>query len=171
MKKVVLVLVLTLFAFGADNDLYDNAVALHLGYGSTAGDSGTTYMLSIDRNLHPYPEHAYSLDALQFTLTYAALNTAMRDYAVRIGANGLWYFENEQNWVPYLKLGAGVQFFGGDESIDLSNHFYGTVGAGIEYQLRPDTSVIAELVDHYSFAKENSLRVSVGLKYSFGQSY
>jgi hypothetical protein len=171
MYRIIFIVVLTLFAHGADNDLYDNAVALHAGYGATEGDSGATYALSLDRNLHPYPEYAFSLDAVQFTLMYADLNTLLRQYVVRIGTNALWYFENDLSWMPYLKVGVGMQFFNGTEPIAFGNHFYGTLGGGVEYQMRPDTSVVAELADHYTLTKENSLRASIGLKYSFGQEY
>ncbi len=171
MKKILLAMIVGLtWMQAADNDLYDHAVGLYVGYGSTGGDTGAVYGLRIDQNLHA-PEGIFNLDAVQFALDYARLNGAGWDYAVRLGGNALWFSETDENWMPFVKAGLGVQFFGGSGTVAVGNHFYGTLGGGVEYQLRPDTSVVAELVDHLSFSMENTLRASVGLKYSFGQGY
>ncbi len=174
MKKIFWVMSLTAALFAADNDLYDNALSLNVGYGSTAATaatySGATYGLQINRNLN-ISEGQWNIDALQFTLDYANLNTSRRDYAVRLGSNVMWYIENNTDWTPFVKTGLGVQVIAGTEAIDIGNFVYGTVGAGVELQLRGDTSLMTEFTDHYSASGENNMRLAAGLKYSFGQSY
>jgi len=171
MKKILLAMIVGLtWMQAADNDLYDHAIGLYAGYGGTGDDSGAVYGLRIDQNLHTQ-EGIFNLDAVQFALDYAKLDGLERDYAVRIGGNVLWFSETDEAWMPFVKMGLGVQFFGGDGDNDLGDHFYGTLGGGIEYQMRPDTSVVGEIVDHLAFSGENTLRASVGLKYSFGQGY
>jgi hypothetical protein len=169
-KKIILAALMSVSLSAADNDLYDNAIGIYAGYGTVGDATSGLYGLRIDRNLNT-SEGAFNLDAVQFALDYVALNTTAREYAVRIGANALWFVETNEDWMPFFKIGTGMQFFAGTEEIEIGNHFYGTLGAGIEYQMRPDTSAVLEVVDHYTFAGENSLRASLGLKYSFGQSY
>ena len=170
MKKILIILVAIASLHAADNDLYDNAIALTMGYDGIGAYSGWGYGLRVDRNLNT-SEGTFNLDAMQLAVDYVRLGTAQREYAVRVGANALWFIENDEEWMPFVKIGTGVQFFDGTEKIAAGNYFFGTLGGGIEYQMRPDTSLVAEVVDHYSFAGENSLRAAVSLKYSFGQSY
>ena len=174
MKKIGMILAIAVSLYGADNDLYDNSISLNVGYASTSTTStpysGVNYGLQINRNLNT-SEGAWNVDALQFSLTYANLNTAARDYALRLGSNALWYIENNSDWTPYVKTGLGLQFFSGTGKIDVANHFYGTLGAGLEYQMRGDTSLLAEVTDHLSASGENTVRLATGIKYSFGQSY
>ena len=174
MKKIGMILAIAVSLYGADNDLYDNAVSLNVGYASTsatsASYSGVNYGLQVNRNLNT-SEGTWNVDALQFSLTYANLNTAARDYALRLGSNALWYIENYSDWTPYIKAGVGLQFVSGTEEIAVGNHFYGTLGAGMEYQLRGDTSLLGEVTDHLSASGENTVRLAAGVKYSFGQSY
>ena len=174
MKKILWVMALASMLFAADNDLYDNSLSLNIGYGSTSAKtstySGVLYGLQINRNLN-ISEGAWNIDALQFAIDYARLNTVGRDYAVRVGSNALWYIENNTEWTPFVKIGIGAQFFAGMASIDTGNYFFGTLGAGLEYQLRGDTSIIGELTDHITGAGENTVRLAAGVKYSFGQSY
>ena len=174
MKRLGMILAMAASLFGADNDLYDNAVSLNLGYASTSVEpttySGMTYGLQINRNLNT-SEGPWNVDALQFSMSYANLNSVARDHALRLGGNALWYIENYTDWTPYVKLGAGLQFYSGTESIDFGNYLYGTLGAGLEYQLRGDTSIVGEITDHLSASHENTVRVATGIKYSFGQSY
>jgi hypothetical protein len=174
MKKCLWTMALASMVFAADNDLYDNSLSLNIGYGSTLAQSGTysgvLYGLQINRNLN-ISEGAWNIDALQFALDYAALNTARREYAVRLGSNALWYIENNTDWTPFVKLGLGIQFFAGAATIDTGNYLFSTLGAGLEYQMRGDTSVVGEFTDHISASGENSLRLATGIKYSFGQSY
>lgn len=174
MKKIGMILAIAVSLYGADNDLYDNSVSLTMGYASTsttlATYSGANYGLQINRNLNT-SEGVWNIDALQFSLTYANLDTTARDYALRLGSNALWYVENNSDWTPYVKGGVGVQFFSGTEKIDVGNHFYGTLGAGMEYLLRGDTSLFAEVTDHLSASGENTVRLLAGIQYSFGQSY
>ena len=170
---VLLSLVASLLS-AADNDLYDNSISVNIGYGtmsaSAATYGGANYGLQFNRNIH-YGGNAWSIDALQFAVDYARLNNEARDYSIRIGSNALLYIETENNWTPFLKAGAGIQFIGGTEKISAGNYFFGTLGAGLEYQLRGDTSLIGEFTDHITFAGENNMRLALGIKYSFGQSY
>jgi hypothetical protein len=173
-KKIILAALMSVSLSAADNDLYDNSVSLNIGYGSTGATattySGAIYGLQINRNLNT-SEGAWNIDALQFAVDYANLNSTGREYAVRVGSNALWYIENNSDWTPFFKLGVGLQFFSGTAAIDAGNYFFGTLGAGMELQLRGDTSLVGELTDHISATGENSLRLAVGVKYSFGQSY
>ncbi len=174
MKKILLVVLLMGMLNAADNDLYDNSISVNIGYGSMSSDEetylGAVYGFQLNQNLNT-SDGVWKIDALQFAIEYANLGTTERDYALRIGANALWYIENMSVWTPFVKGGLGLQYISGTEDISGGNYFYGTLGAGVEYQLRGDTSVIGEVVDHISFSGENSLRLSVGLKYSFGQEY
>jgi len=175
MRKIFVLLSLAASLLSAaDNDLYDNSISVNIGYGSmSAGSksySGMLYGLQFNRNMH-YTEGALSIDALQFAVDYVKLNTAARDYSIRIGSNALWYIETESNWTPFVKVGAGIQVISGTEKIAAGNYFFGTIGLGAEYQLRGDTSLIGEFTDHITFAGENSMRLAAGIKYSFGQSY
>jgi hypothetical protein len=174
MKKIFLIGLLIGVLNAADNDLYDNSIAVNIGYGSMMADAqtytGVVYGFQLNRNLNT-AEGAWKIDALQFVLEYASLNSAAREGALRVGANALWYIENMSVWTPFVKAGLGLQYISGTESIATGNSFYGTVGAGVEYQLRGDTSVIGEITDHISFSGENNVRLAVGLKYSFGQEY
>ncbi len=174
MKKILLAALLTTILQAADNDLYDNSISVNLGYGSMAAASqtysGAVYGFEFNRNLNT-SEGSWNIDALQLAVAYAQLNTAARDYAFRIGANALWYIENDTPWTPFVKAGAGLQFIGGTESISAGNYLFGTLGAGLEYQFRGDSSVVGEFADHIAASGENSMRLSVGIKYSFGQSY
>jgi len=174
MKKIGMILAIAVSLYGADNDLYDNAISLNVGYASTEVKpktySGMNFGLQINRNLN-ISEGTWNIDALQFSLTYANLNTVARDYALRLGSNALWYIEDNSDWTPFLKAGVGLQFFSGTGTIDVSNHFYGTLGLGMEYQLRGDMSLLGEVTDHLSASGENTLRLATGIKYSFGQSY
>jgi hypothetical protein len=174
MKKILVVMLMTMSLFAADNDLYDNSISLNIGYGSTTADpaswSGVHYGLQVNRNLNT-SEGPWNIDALQFALDYANLNSTEREYAVRLGSNALWYVENNSDWTPFVKLGLGLQFFAGTSDVELGNHFFGTLGAGLEYQVRGDTAIIGELTDHMSATGENTVRLATGIKYSFGQSY
>ncbi len=175
MKKILFaVLLIAGLANAADNDLYDNSILLNIGYGSNATETytytGAVYGFWLNQNLNA-SYSAWKVDALQFAVEYAKLNTTAREYALRIGANAVWYVENMSDWTPFVKTGLGLQYISGTEDIAAGNYFFGTLGAGIEYQLRGDTAVVGEFVDHISFAGENNMRLSVGLKYSFGQSY
>ena len=158
----------------ADNDLYDNSVALDVGYASTTADaktySGVNYGLQINRNLN-ISEGAQNVDALQFTIDYANLNTVEREYAIRLGANAMWYLENNEAWTPFFKLGLGVQYTAGTADLNFGDYFFGTLGAGMEYQMRGDVSWLVEVTDHISATGENTVRLATGLKYSFGQGY
>jgi hypothetical protein len=175
MKKILLIGFLAGALHAADYDLYNNSVLVNIGYGyngsePSASYAGSVYGLAFNRNLG-VAEGVWKIDALQFAIEYANLNTLQRDHAFRVGANALWYNDNMSDWTPFFKLGLGMQFVSGTESMAAGNYFYGTAGAGMEYQLRGDTAIVGELVDHITFAGENNMRLSVGLKYSFGQDY
>ena len=174
MKKVLLVGLLIGLAHAGDNSLYDNSVALHIGYESTKGDknsySNMVYNLQINRNLD-YSTGMLNIDAVQLDLEYATPGTKQRDYVLRGGANALWYMETMSEWTPYVKGGLGLQALNGTTKMTSGDYAYGTVGAGVEYQIRGDASVVGEVSDHLSFAGENTARIATGLKYSFGQSY
>ena len=174
MKKILLAALLAVSLHAADNDLYDNSISVNIGYGSTAATaatySGVIYGFQFNRNLNT-SEGAWNLDALQLAVDYATLNTAARDYAVRIGLNGLWYIENYTEWTPYVKVGVGVQVTGGTASVPAGDYLFATLGGGLEYQLRGDTSLVGEFTDHITASGENSMRLAAGIKYSYGQSY
>jgi hypothetical protein len=168
MKKILFSVLLSGLLFAADNDLYDNGMSLDIGYRGVGIDSGLLYGFRFDRNLNT-SEGTFNLDAMQFVTEYIQLNTIKNDYAVCLGGNALWYIENDEDWMPYLKIGLGTQVIVGKVATNAS--LYGTLGAGIEYQMRPDTSFVLDVADHYTSDKINNLKASIGLKYSFGQSY
>ncbi len=167
-------MLLAVSLYAADNDLYNNSISLNLGYGLTTAEttaySGALYGFQFNCNLNTLDE-AWRLDAWQLAVDYVKLNTTARDYTVRIGVNGLWYFENYTEWTPFVKMGAGLQITSGTEELPVGDYLIGTLGGGIEYQIRGDTSLIGEWTDHMTATGENSVRLAAGIKYSFGQSY
>jgi len=167
-------MVLAASLYAADNNLYDNSVAVTVGHITTQTDaksySGACFGIQVNRNLNS-ADGSRNIDALQFTYDYADLDTPGRDYAIFLGTNALWYLENNQAWTPFFKLGMGIKLGPTDTASRFGDHFFATFGAGLEYLMRGDVSWMAELTDHASVSDENTVRLSMGLKYSFGQGY
>jgi len=174
MKKIIISMALAASLYAADNNLYDNSVAVTIGHVTTRSSaksySGASYGIQINRNLNT-SEGARNIDALQFTYDYANLDTPGREYAILLGTNALWYLENNQEWTPFFKLGMGIKFGPGSAKGQFGDHFFATFGVGMEYLIRGDISWMAELTDHAAVSGENTVRLSMGIKYSFGQGY
>lgn len=183
MKKLLLAGVLSASIYAADNDLYNNSVSLTGGYSINTAESdldndtniGMRYNYNRDTD-----EGTIDVDSIQFAYdhtgddTYQNPSKGVKDGKTsidRFGANAVWYIENDSDITPYALAGAGIQVLGDDPAKDTNNVLFGAVGAGAEYQLRGDMSVVAEGKALFAGDNQAYLMSNVGFKYSFGQNY
>jgi len=183
MKKLFLAGLATLSLSAADHNLYNNAFAIVGGYAINSSESRLDNEASWGLRYHynrATVEGSVDIDALELAFDYVGDGTYQnpakgivdgQSNIYRIGANALWYMENDSDFTPYVLLGAGVQFFGEDAAEDANNALFGTVGVGMEYQLRGDFSVVAEGKGLFAGDEASYFLGSVGFKYSFGQNY
>jgi len=183
MNKLLLAGILSVSIYAADHDLYNNSVQLVGGYTVNTEDSDIDkdmnfgFRYNYNRNTD---EGTIDIDAIQFAYDYS--NSNAYDNILkrvidgetsihRFGANAVWYLENDSDITPFALVGAGVQIFGEEPVEDSNNMFFGTMGAGAEYQLRGDFSVVAEGKAMFAGDDAAYLTGNVGVKYSFGQNY
>jgi OOP family OmpA-OmpF porin len=175
MKKVLMMLFLIAELFGADHDLYDRSIALttHYSFNDYDMDIKDSGGWGFRYTSNKSTENFWEVGGYQLSFDY----TSEADYIsvpnaksniYRFGGNLLWYFDNDSQFTPFALVGAGIEIFG-DAKRDLDNGIFGTVGGGVEYQLRGDLSFLAEGKWFYGGEEEESLVTSFGLKYSFGQ--
>lgn len=183
MKKTLLAILASASLFAADHNLYNHSLFLVGGYAVNSSqsnlDNATSWGLRYNYNRSTI-EGSIDIDAIQFAFDYSGDTTYQNPSEgivdgetsiFRLGANALWYIENDSDFTPFVLLGIGVQGFGEDEAEDTNNIFFGTVGAGVEYQLRGDFSVVAEAKSMFAGDDSTYFMTNVGFKYSFGQSY
>ena len=183
MKKVFLAVLATLSLSAADHNLYNHSLSLVGGYAVNSSESrlDNTSLLGLKYNYNRATvEGSVDIDAIQLTFDYSGDNVYQNPAkgiidgetnVYRLGVNALWYIENDSDFTPYLLLGAGVQFFEEDAAGDSNNALFGSVGAGVEYQLRGDFSVLAEGKELFAGDDSSYFLGTVGIKYSFGQNY
>ena len=183
MKKLFLLLLIPFSLFAADHNLYNHALSVAGGYAvnssETRLDNEFTWGLRYSYNRSTV-EGSVDVDAVQLTFDYSG-DTIYQNPSkgvvdgktdvYRLGVNALWYIENDSDFTPYLLLGAGVQFFEEDAARDSNNVFFAAIGAGVEYQLRGDFSVVAEGKEIFAGDDSSYFLGTVGVKYSFGQNY
>ncbi len=183
MKKLFLLLLTSLSLFSADHNLYNHSLSVAGGYAvnssETRLDNEFTWGLRYNYNRSTV-EGSVDIDAVQLAFDYSGDTTYQnpakgivdgKTNVYRVGINALWYLENDSDFTPYLLLGAGVQFFEEAAAEDSNNAFFASVGAGVEYQLRGDFSVVAEGKALFAGDDSSYFLGTVGVKYSFGQNY
>ena len=183
MKKILLAVTALVSLQAADHNLYNHALTLMGGYSvnsaETRLDNATSWGMRYNYN-RATVEGSVDIDAIQFAFDYSgsAIYQNPTEGIVdgetsvyRLGANALWYMENDSDFTPYALLGAGLQFFGEDPAKASNDTLFAAVGAGVEYQLRGDFSVAAEAKGIFAGSDSSYLLGSVGFKYSFGQNY
>ncbi len=172
MKRVILALLCAAGLQAADHDLYRHSVELLGGYSFNSDDMvlkdgwdwGARYQYNITT------ANPWQPGAVQFAFDYQF----KEDYVgggsssvYRWGANALWYADNPSPMTPYGLLGVGAQFFS-EELHGADDGLFAAIGAGVEYQLRGDFSLVGEGKYLYG-GDESAILTSVGFKYSFGQ--
>ncbi|NKQ40384.1 MAG: porin family protein [Sulfurovum sp.] len=183
MKKLFLPILASMSLFAADHNLYNHSIGITGGYAVNSSETRLDNEFSWGLRYHynrTTVEGSIDIDALQLTFDYSGdalyQNPAKsivdgKTNIYRLGANAIWYIENDSDFTPYALLGLGVQFFEESAAKDNNNALTATVGAGVEYQLRGDFSVIAEAKGVFAGDGSSYLLVNVGAKYSFGQNY
>ncbi len=183
MKKLLLAILASISLFAADHNLYNSSLFLVGGYAINSSetnlDNDPSWGFRYNYN-RATVEGNIDIDAIQFAFDYSG-DTIFQNPTVgivdgetsvfRIGANALWYIENDSDFTPFVLLGVGFQGFGENEAEDTNNAIFGTVGAGAEYQLRGDFSVVAEGKALFAGDDSTYFTTNVGFKYSFGQNY
>ncbi len=183
MKKVLLTLLASASLFAADHNLYNHSIGVVGGYAINSSESRLDNEFSWGLRYHynrATVEGSIDIDAIQFAFDYSG-GTVYQNPSkgivdgktdiYRLGANAMWYIENDSDFTPYLLLGLGLQFFEESAAEDSNNALFATVGAGVEYQLRGDFSAVAEVKGMFAGDDSSYLLGSVGVKYSFGQNY
>jgi len=183
MKKLFLAILLIFSLYGADHNLYNNSISLVGGYTVNSSESRLDNEGMLGLRFHynrATVEGSIDIDALELAFDYVA-DTVYQNPSLgiidgktdiyRIGVNALWYMENDSDFTPFLSLGLGAQFFEESAAEDSNNALFGAVGAGVEYQLRGDFSVVAEGKGMFAGDDASYFSTTVGIKYSFGQNY
>jgi len=183
MNKLLLAGILSVSIYAADHDLYNNSVLLTGGYTVNTDESDLENEMNFGFRYNynrGTDEGTIDVDAIQFAYDFSANNSydniakgivGAETSIHRFGANAVWYLENDSDITPYALVGAGVQVFSEDDAEDNNNMFFGTVGAGAEYQLRGDFSMLAEGKAMFAGDDAAYLMGNLGFKYSFGQNY
>ena len=183
MKKILIAGLLSLSLYAADHNLYNHSLSVVGGYSVNSSESRLDNASSWGLRYHynrATVEGSIDIDAIEFAFDHVGDNTFQnpargiidgKTDIYRLGVNALWYMENDSDFTPFVLLGAGVQFFGEDAAEDSNNALFATVGAGVEYQLRGDFSVVAEAKGLFAGEDSSYIMGSVGVKYSFGQNY
>ncbi|WP_457605227.1 outer membrane beta-barrel protein [Nitratifractor sp.] len=172
MKKLLLPLACIVSLQAADHDLYRHSLELVGGYAFNSDDmvlkDGWEWGFRYNYNLST--TQPWEVDAVQFAFDYQFRSDYVGGGAssvYRWGANALWYADNPSDLTPYALLGVGAQFFS-DEGHGTDDGLFAAIGAGIEYQIRGDFSLVGEAKYLYG-GDESALLTTVGVKYSFGQ--
>jgi len=183
MKKMFLAGLASLSLYAADHNLYNHSLSIVGGYSINSEESNLDDEVSwgIRYNYNRATvEGSIDIDAIQFAFDYTGDNVFNnldkgiiegKTNIYKFATNALWYIENDSDFTPFILLGAGVQFFEEDAAEDRNNALFVTVGAGVEYQLRGDFSVVAEGKGMFAGDDSSYFLGSVGVKYSFGQNY
>ena len=183
MKKLLLAVLTTLSLSAADHNLYNHSLSIIGGYAINSSETRLDNELSWGLRYHynrATVEGSVDVDAIEFAFDYSG-DTLYQNPAkgivdgktniYRLGVNALWYVENDSDFTPYLLLGAGVQLLEEDAAEESNNALFAAVGAGVEYQLRGDFSVVAEGKAVFAGDDSSYFLGTAGVKYSFGQNY
>lgn len=181
LKKIILASLATVSLFGANHSLYKNSFEVVGGYTINSTESelsnNTSWGIRLNVNRDTPPD-TIDMDAFQFTFDYSGdteyhnseIGLSSGDTGIfRVGANAMWYWDNDYDLTPYAIAGFGMQMFGEDDVNDNNSIFFGTLGLGVEYQVRGDFSLVAEAKTMLTANDTYYTTGSLGVKYSFGQ--
>jgi hypothetical protein len=175
MKKLLGVLLFFSTLFGADHDLYNKSLSFtgHYSFNDYDMDIKDSWGWGVKLNSNKSTNDIWEVGAYQLSFDYTSeanyISTPeAKSDIYRFGGNLLWYFDNDSQFTPYALAGIGLEIFGNKEN-NLDNGLFGTLGGGLEYQLRGDFALMAEGKWFYGGEEEKSMVTSVGVKYSFGQ--
>ncbi len=181
MKKLLLTALATVSLFGANHSLYKNSFSVVGGYtiNSTQSElsNNTSWGIRLNYNRDTPPD-SIDMDAVQLSFDYGGdseFHNSTKGISggttgiFRVGANALWYWDNNYDLTPYFLAGFGAQVFGADDVSDNNSIFFGSLGIGAEYQIRGDFSLVAEAKTMLTTNDTYYTAGSLGFKYSFGQ--
>jgi hypothetical protein len=172
MKKIALALCAIWSLQAADHDLYRHSVEAVGSYAFNSDDMDLKdeWGWGLRYNYNRSTVNPWEVGAYQFAFDYQFKSDYVgggSSSVYRFGANALWYADNPSDLTPFGMLGFGAQFFS-DEKHGTDDGFFGTIGAGVEYQFRVDFALVGEAKYLYG-GDESTLLTTVGFKYSFGQ--
>jgi len=172
MKKILLALGLVGALQAADHDLYRHSLSLLANYSFNSDDSYLKddwgWGMRYHYNMTTY--NPWEIGAIEAAFDYQTRSDYIgggSSSVYRWGLNALWYADNPSDLTPYALLGVGAQWFS-DDAHGTEDGLFAAIGAGVEYQLRGDLSIVGEGKWLYG-GDESAIVTSVGLKYSFGQ--
>ena len=183
MKKLLLSVLVSISAFAADHNLYNNSAYVMGGFAINSAQSrlSNDFYWGVRYNFNRATvEGSIDVDAIQIAMDYTGDNIFQnpskgivdgKTGIYRLGVNALWYIENDSDYTPFISAGVGAQLFSNSAARDDNNALFAAIGGGVEYQLRGDFSVVGEIKDIYAGEKDTYVTTGIGIKYSFGQNY
>ena len=183
MRSLLLASLCTVSIFAADTNLYNHSVSVGTGYTINSNETGmdNDENIAIRYNYNRATiEGSAEIDAIQVAFDYSNdtpyNNPAegiidAKSSTYRLGANAIWYIENDSDFTPFALAGLGIQGFSESTTKDSDSTLFGALGGGVEYQIRGDVSIVAE--GKALMSKQDSYNVmgNAAIKYSFGQDY
>lgn len=174
LSAIVAILVLGTNLNAGDPTLKPSSVTLMGGYSISTDDSilknNHTYSFRFTQN--DFGIDNFGLNAFQLALDYTPDINYKKSKevtsSVKFGPNLIWYLSDMSDITPYLLFGLGIENLSNPQQGFTSWDFYANGGAGFEYQLRDDISLVGEAKYSYSDPRRKSTTVSAGLKFSFG---
>ncbi len=175
MKKIVLS-TLAVFSMlnAASFEQYPNGVTATVGYMYNSEDSaledGLIHGLRFNQNIYN-ANSPFAVDSYQIALDIGSFGYANSDDTtsfVNLGGNFLWYFDTQSNFVPYMILGAGVNYISNPKTPQKTFSLYTNAGAGAELMIRNNVALIGEAKYIYLGPKRTAVNTNVGLKFSYG---
>jgi len=175
MKKLLLSTIAACSLLSAASfEQYPNGIIATIGYmynsaGSTLED-GLIHGLRFNQNIYN-ADSPFAVDSYQIALDVASFGYANSDETtsfLNLGGNFLWYFDTQSNFVPYMLLGAGVNYIGEPKGPQKSFSLYTNAGAGAELMIRSNVALIGEAKYIYLGPKRTAVNTNVGLKFSYG---
>jgi hypothetical protein len=175
MKKI-LFSTLTFFTLlqAASFQEYPNAITLTMGYMYNDSESnledGMIHGIRYNQNIYN-ADSPFAVDSYQIALDVASFGYADSDDTtsyVNLGGNLLWYFNTQSNLIPYMLLGAGFNYVGNAKEPQNTLSLYTNAGAGAEFMIRNNVSLVGEARYIYIGPKRQAVNTNVGLKFSYG---
>ncbi len=178
MKKLALS-ILTIMAISstsnaADPSLYPNSISIMGGYTISASESrlDNNHAYSFRYTNNDFGIDNFGLGAFQLALDYTPdikyKDNNAQTSSIRFGPNLLWYLNSPSEITPYFLLGLGLEHLSNPTGDYSSLSFYANGGAGVEFQIRNDISLVGEAKYHYANEKRKGTTLSCGVKFSFG---
>ncbi len=175
MKKLLLLGALSLsFLNSSSFEQYPNAITAMLGYMYNSEESnledGVIHGLRFNQNIYN-GNSPFAVDSYQIALDIASFgysNSNDTTGYLNLGGNFLWYFDTQSNFVPYMLLGAGVNYISRPKEPQHALSLYTNAGAGAELMIRSNVSLIGEAKYIYMGPKRSAVNTNIGLKFSYG---